>query len=101
MLFDISELDERGIGLDYTIEIPPFPWEGGEVVTCDPAALVGHLRPTRRGIELTARCSTVVHQRCSRCLSPFARPLEAQFRLFLLPPPAEEGAQPVRGDSGG
>ncbi len=97
MLFDISELDPQGVGLDYTVEIPPFPWEGGETITCDPASLVGHLKPTRRGIEMAARCSTVVHQRCSKCLAPFARPLEAQFRLFLLPPPGPDGVQPYEG----
>ena len=31
MLFDISELDPRGVGLDFTVEVPPFPWEGGEI----------------------------------------------------------------------
>lgn len=64
------------------------------MITCDPASLTGHLKPTRRGIEMAARFATVVHQQCSRCLAPFAHPLEVQFRLFLLPPADEDGAQP-------
>jgi len=91
MLFDISELDPRGVGLDYTVEIPPFLWEGGDTIECEPASLVGRLTPTRRGIELTGRWRARVHQHCSRCLAPFARPVEERFRLFLVPPPPEEG----------
>ena len=91
MLLDLSELDPRGMGLDTTVEIPPFAWEAGEKVSCDPAHLVGGIKPTRRGIELAGHISTVVHQHCFRCLAAFDRPLETDFRLFLLPPPGEDG----------
>ena len=91
MLFDISDLDPRGEALDAAVEIPPFPWEGGEVVSCDPARFVGRLTPTRRGIELTGTYSTVVHQMCSRCLTTFARPLEERVLQDLSAEVAQAG----------
>ncbi len=85
MLFDLGDLDARGVALDHVIRIPPFPWEGGEVVACDPAAFRGRIRRTRRGVELVATFETVVHLHCSRCLAPLDLSLGRRFRLFLLP----------------
>lgn len=93
MLLDISELDPRGVALDVTVEVPGFAGESGEPVTCDPAHLTGRLKPTRRGIELDAHFETVVHQSCSRCLAGVDAPVDADFRLFLVPPPDEDGEQ--------
>ncbi len=92
MLLDISDLDPRGVGLDHAVAVPPFSWEGGDRVELDPVHIVGTLRPTRRGIELAAAFDTVAHLSCTRCLAAMSQPLEARFRLFVLPAP-EEGKQ--------
>lgn len=92
MLFNISELDPRGVGLDCTVEIPPFEWEAGDTVSCEPAHLVGTMKPTRRGIELVGQYATIAHLHCARCLAAFDMPLDEKFRLFLQPLP-EEGAE--------
>lgn len=91
MLFDISELDPRGVGLDCTVEVPRFKGSGGDDIACDPARLVGHLGPTQRGIELSGRFETVAHLECARCLGGFELPLSEKFRLFLRPPAEDEG----------
>lgn len=85
MLFDVSELTPEGAVLDHMVEIPPFPWEGGEVVRCDPAHLAGRIRLTRRGYEFRGAFTTVAHLTCARCLRPCECPLKADFRLFLVP----------------
>lgn len=93
MLFDISDLAPGGIDVDLTIEIPPFAWEGGQMVACDPARLSGRLRPTSRGVELRGRFGTTAHLVCGRCLNRFDLPIEDEFRLFLLPLAAEAEAE--------
>lgn len=93
MLFDISDLDPRGVGLDQTIELEPFEWEGGDLVRTDPIRLIGRIKPTRRGLELVARYETVAHLPCARCLKALDRPLGGEFRLFLQPP-VEDGESP-------
>ena len=88
MLFDLSDLDPRGVELDRVVAVPPFAYEGDDV-ECGPVRLVGTLRPTRRGIEFAAEFETVAKLRCSRCLAPVELSLGERFRLFLVPPPAE------------
>jgi uncharacterized protein len=85
MLFDISDLAPGGVAIDATITIPPFPWEGGQMVACDPARLSGQIRPTSRGVELRGRYGTKARLVCDRCLTGFDLPLEGEFRLFLVP----------------
>ncbi len=85
MLFDIGDLDARGVALDHVVQIPSFTWEGGETVACEPATFRGRIRKTRRGVELVATFETVVHLHCSRCLAPFDLAVGRTFRLFLLP----------------
>ena len=97
MLFDIGDLDARGVALDHVVAIPSFPWEGGETLSCEPASLRGRIRKTRRGVELVATFETVVHLHCSRCLAPFDLPLGRAFRLFLLPDLGEATASAWEG----
>ncbi len=85
MLFDISDLAPGGIDIDVTVDIPPFDWEGGQAVVCDPARLTGRIRPTSRGIELRGRYGTTAHLVCGRCLGRFDLQIEDEFRLHLLP----------------
>jgi uncharacterized protein len=96
MLLDISDLDPRGVGLDQVVEVKPFAWEGGDRVELDPVHIVGTLKPTRRGIELAAAFDAVAHLHCTRCLAAMDRPLEARFRLFVLPAPdtVRQGDEP-------
>ncbi len=91
MLFDISDLAPGGVAIDATVPIPPFPWEGGQVVACEPARLSGQLRPTSRGVELRGRYGTKAHLVCDRCLTGFDLPLEGEFRLFLVAQVGAEG----------
>jgi uncharacterized protein len=42
-------------------------------------------------LEFVARFETVAHLQCARCIAPLDRPLDGEFRLFLLPPAGEEG----------
>jgi len=85
MLFDISDLAPGGVAIEAAIPIPPFSWEGGQGVACDPARLRGSIRPTGRRVELRGRYGTKVRLVCDRCLTGFDLPLEGEFRLFLVP----------------
>lgn len=97
MILNISDLPPAGVRFGQDVEIPPFSWEGGDVVSCRPVRTEGSLRRTRRGIELKARFSTTAHLHCARCLTAFDRNVEGDFRLLLVPPPAEgdEVLEPV------
>ncbi len=90
MLIDISQLDRRGTRLGVQVEIEPFAWDGGQTVTCGPARLDGILKPTRRGIELTARVDTTATLTCTRCLEPFAFGVASEFTLFVVPVESDE-----------
>jgi uncharacterized protein len=92
MLFDISDLDAQGRDLDVKFGIPEFEWSGGQSVRCERCRLLATLRKTRRGIELRGRAFTKAHLACSRCLQELTVPVEASFRLFLLPG-GEEGSR--------
>ncbi len=85
MLFDISELDSQGVWLDHTVELPPFSWEGGVDVSCDPVLLTGQLRPSSRGVEFDGRFEAHARLCCTRCLAPLERDLAARFRLCFVP----------------
>ncbi|MCU0230772.1 MAG: DUF177 domain-containing protein [Acidobacteria bacterium] len=93
MLFDISDLAPGGVAVDATVPIPPFLWEGGQMIACAPARLTGHLRPTSRGVELRGRYDTKAQLVCDRCLTRFDLPLEGEFRLFLVPQIGPEEAE--------
>lgn len=100
MLLDISDLDPGGLEFDQKVDLEPFAWEGGDLVRTDSTRIVGRIKPTRRGLELVARFTTVAHVECARCLAPVDRPMDREFRLFLLPPLAPSPG-PKPGRSGG
>ena len=85
MLIDISQLDERGVRLDVRLDVEPFAWEVGQIVSCGPARLAGFIKPARRGMELTATMKTVATLACMRCLEPFSTAVESDFTLFVVP----------------
>lgn len=84
MFINIRELDREPVRLDDEITIDAFPWEGGQTVRCGPVRLTGTLKPSRRGLELTAQISTVAELRCDRCLETYPHAVAASFRLFVV-----------------
>jgi uncharacterized protein len=54
-----------------------------------PVAFVAEARKDGRKIRLVGRLATTIECACSRCLEPFATPVEAAFDLLYLPREAE------------
>jgi uncharacterized protein len=83
MLIRISDLEPAGLTLAEQLEIPDFSWEGGQTVHCGTVRIDATIRPSSRGVEVSASGSCVARLVCVRCLDDVAMPIQLRFRLFV------------------
>jgi len=92
---DSLDFDRR---IDYTLPRPPT---GEEPVGLGGVRLTGELRKTPSGIAFVGDIVTLARLSCSRCLEPFALPLELHFDLIYtsVPEGGDKGDRRVNEDS--
>jgi DUF177 domain-containing protein len=100
MLLDLSRFRSGEDHLER--RYAPADFGGGEegFRIVGPVEFVADLRKDSQKVRLTGRVRTTLECDCSRCLEPFAVPVDAGFDLILLPAAANsgEGEREVEGD---
>jgi uncharacterized protein len=89
MFLDVSRL---GAGVDIvTRQFEPSAFEAGdeEFVITAPVAFTAEVRKDEKKVRLVGRVQTTLSTGCSRCLEPFAIPVDAAFDALLLPASAD------------
>lgn len=100
MLLDISHLRGDVEHIDRRYEAAAFTLQGEEFRLAGPVHLVVDVRRDGHKIRLTGRLDGTLECDCSRCLEPFAVPVEAVLDSLFLPAAenAGEGEREVQED---
>ena len=73
--------------------IGPLGYEGGLEIGVAAAALNAKVVPARGGLKCAGRFVATAFIPCSRCLEPYALPVDREFELTYLPEPAGAGSE--------
>jgi uncharacterized protein len=87
MFIETKEIGPEGLIVDRRIECAPLPLEGGESAQIATVHLTGELYREEEGISFTGEIATVATLPCSRCLDPYALPLDLDFELLYTTTP--------------
>jgi uncharacterized protein len=96
MFVDIYEIEPEGVSFDVRPDLADAVRDDDLVLDVREARMRGAAVPDERGVELNARLTCVVRLGCSRCLEPFDRKVDTEFRLWLVPDATEFGAGEVQ-----
>jgi DUF177 domain-containing protein len=91
MKLDLSRLRSGVERLDRRYEPAAFHLDDDELRLVAPVSLTGEARKDARKVRLVGRVATTLECQCSRCLEPFAVPVDAAFDLLFLPADANTG----------
>ncbi len=91
MLLDLSRLRVGVEKLDRTYEPGAFKVDGEDFRIVSPVQLTGEARKDAQKVRLTGRVVTTLECDCSRCLEPFAVPVDAAVDVMLLPASENKG----------
>jgi len=80
----VGDLPAEGLKLDLPLEIGPLSYEGGLDINVAGARLVVQVLPSRQGLVCAGSLAATAMVPCSRCLEPFAIPVEREFELSYL-----------------
>jgi uncharacterized protein len=100
MLLDIGQLRGGIERVERRFEPSSFSLADEEFRVTAPVVLLGEVRKDGRNARLTGRLETTLECDCSRCVEPFAVPVDAKLDLLFLPATENtgEGEQPVEED---
>ena len=85
MLLDLSQMRGERDRLQRTYAPSAFDTTDEEYAVVQPVTLAFDIHKKNREVTLVGRMSTVLQLQCSRCVEPFALPVDASFDLFYLP----------------
>lgn len=88
-----GELRPEGLPINLNLHIGPLGYEGGLEIGVAGATLKALVKPSRRGLACTGRLVATAFVPCSRCLEPFAYPVDRDFEISFLPAMAVEGPE--------
>ena len=100
MLLDLSRFRAGDEHLDRRYEPAAFSKVGDDFRVTVPIAFVADVRKDASKVRLVGRVQTILELDCSRCLEPFAVPIDAPFDVLFLPAEAigHEGEHEVNDD---
>jgi DUF177 domain-containing protein len=88
MYIETKEIGPEGLIVERVIEVrTPIKLAGNETIQAAPAHLDGELLRESEGISFTGDIETVATLTCSRCLEPYALPLDLHFDLLYTAQP--------------
>ena len=93
MFVQAGDLKPEGLQLELHPQIGPLDYEGGQEIGVAAAALKARLIPARGGMKCAGRFVATAFVPCSRCLEPYALPVDREFDLIYLPEPGEAGPE--------
>jgi len=85
MLLDLSRLRSGVETLTRRYEPSTFDLGHEDFRLAAPVDLTGEVRKDSQKVRLTGRVTTTLECDCSRCLEPFAVPVDARLDVLLLP----------------
>ena len=85
MLYDLSRFRGETDRIDRQFEPGAFALEDEEFRIVAPVVFGADLRKDARNVRLVGRVGTTLECNCSRCLEPFAVPVDAAFDVMFLP----------------
>jgi uncharacterized protein len=85
MLLDLSRFQKPSDHLERTYEPAAFNLEDDEFRLLAAVHLAADIEKDGRKFRLAGRVQTTLECDCSRCLEPFATPVDARFELLFLP----------------
>jgi len=87
-----DDLRPEGLHLDLQPQIGPLEAAGGLEINLSGVVLTGDVVPTREGLRCQGRLVAAASIPCSRCLEPYAYPVDRTFDVSYVPaPPADAG----------
>jgi uncharacterized protein len=87
MFIEIKEIGPEGLAVDRNLEAFRLSLQEHEIVEVDRSHLVGELTREGGGIAFSGDIETVARLSCSRCLEPYALPLDLHFDLLYTTAP--------------
>jgi len=91
MLLDLSRFRSGTEHLERRFEPSAFPPESEDFRIAAPVDLSADVRKDSQKVRLVGRVKTTLELNCSRCLEPFAIPVDAPFDLLFLPASSNNG----------
>ena len=91
MLYDLSRFRGGADRIDRTYEPGAFSLKDEEFRLTAPVTLGADLRKDGRRVRLVGRVKTALECDCSRCLEPFAVPVDASVDVVFMPAEANVG----------
>lgn len=85
MLLDLGRIRSASQRVDRVFEPAAFEPFGEDFRVIAPVELEAEVRKDGRKFRLVGRLKTTLETACSRCLEPFAIPIDAPFDLLFLP----------------
>ena len=90
MLLDIGRLRAGVDSVARRLEASAFDVPGQDFVVTTPVELTAEVRKDEQKVRLVGRVKTTLSVDCSRCLEPFAIPVDVGFDALFLPSSADE-----------
>ncbi len=88
MYIETKEIGPEGLRVDRLVEnLSTLPVEGNEEIRVQPVRLSGTLHREPDGVAFEGDIETVATLVCSRCLDPYALPLQLHFELLYTTEP--------------
>lgn len=99
MLYDLSRFRGETDRIDRRFEPGAFALKDEEFRIVGPVVLAADLRKDARKVRLVGRVTATLECDCSRCLEPFAVPVDSPFDVMFLPAESNVAGLPSRGAS--
>lgn len=91
MIVRADDLRPEGLDVDLRLSLGPLEDPGGFGIDVEEVALTATIHPTRKGLNCSGRLATTAWVPCSRCLEPYALPLDRRFDVVYERPGAAAG----------
>jgi uncharacterized protein len=98
MLLDLGRIRSASERVDRVFEPAAFESAGEDFRVIAPVDLKAEMQKDGRKFRLVGRLKTTLETACSRCLEPFAIPIDTPFDLLFLP--ASEAATDAESEIG-
>ncbi len=90
MIVRAIDVVPEGLPIDLSPEIGPLAYEGGLEIGVAGTKLKGSVMRLRAGLLCVGRLRASARVPCARCLEPYELPVDREFEVTYLPPPAQE-----------
>jgi uncharacterized protein len=94
LIIRVVDLQPEGVRIDRQLTLGPLGFEGDQEIDVSQVRLEAHVSRHGEGMACSGRLVAVAHVPCSRCLEPYAMPVDRSFQVSYLPPPLPDPTEP-------